>query len=218
MDNLLNTDDTAVVVVDVQGDFTFFKKGALAVQNTDRSYVDNVICATENLKGKGYKIFATQDFHPENHVSFFTRHNNKAAYESIEIEGRTQVLWPPHCVMGTEKADILIDNRLFTAVIQKGTDPEYDSYSGFFDDGGTGTGLDDILKSYHVTTLIVYGLAMDYCVKATALDGVASGYKVILVEDLCRGVADDSSESALKEMKSAGIQVETYSSLALFLR
>jgi len=207
MDIILNKDQTGVIVVDVQGDFTLLKKGSLAVQQTDQSYIDKVLAATKQLKNQGYKIFATQDFHPENHVSFYTSHKDKAPYETIEIEGRTQILWPPHCVQGTKNADILINNDLFTAIIQKGTNPKYDSYSGFFDDGGMKTGLDDILKSYQVDTLIVYGLATDYCVKATAMDEFKSGYKVFLIEDLCKGVAEDTTESALKEIISAGIKI-----------
>ncbi len=205
----LNIDQTGVIVVDVQGDFTFFKQGSLAVQDTDQSYIDKVLAATRQLKNKGCKIFATQDFHPENHISFYTNHKDKAPYETIEIEGRVQILWPPHCMQGTENSDILIDNDLFTAIVQKGMNPEYDSYSGFFDDGGMNTGLDDILKSYQVDTLIIYGLATDYCVKATAMDAIKSGFKVFLIEDLCKGVADDTNQLALQEMKSAGIKIMT---------
>ncbi|WP_457551253.1 hypothetical protein [Desulfobacula sp.] len=74
----LNIDQTGVIVVDVQGDFTLFKQGTLPVQDTDQSYVDRVIEATRQLKAEGYKIFATQDFHPQNHISFYTNHDNKA--------------------------------------------------------------------------------------------------------------------------------------------
>ncbi len=86
-------------------------------------------------------------------------------------------------------------------------DPKYDSYSGFFDDGGSKTGLDDILKSHNVETLIIYGLATDFCVKATAMDAVKSGFKVILIKDLCQGVAEDTTKLAIREMKLAGIKI-----------
>lgn len=203
----MDKDHTGGIVVDVQGDFTHLKQGSLAVQDTDQAYIDAVFFATKQLKSKGYKIFATQDFHPENHISFYTSHENKAVYETIAIDGRTQVLWPPHCVRGSENTDILIDTDLFTAIIQKGMNPKYDSYSGFFDDGGISTGLDDLLRSHDITTLVVYGLATDYCVKATAMDALESGFKVILVEGLCRGVAPDTTASALEEMRSAGIKI-----------
>ncbi|MCD4721387.1 MAG: bifunctional nicotinamidase/pyrazinamidase [Desulfobacula sp.] len=206
----LDRNQTGVIVVDIQGDFTLFKHGSLAVQQTDQSYIDKVVAATKQLKSKGHKIFATQDFHPENHISFYTSHKDKTPYETIEIDGRSQILWPPHCVQGTENADILIDNTLFTAIIQKGMNPKYDSYSGFFDDNGIKTGLDNILKSHQVDTLIVYGLATDYCVKATAMDAVKSGYGVFLIEELCKGVSEDTTESALKEMISAGIKIKIF--------
>lgn len=207
MDISLNASKTGVIVVDVQGDFTLIKKGSLAVPGTKQAYIDKVLTATKQFKIKGYKIFATQDYHPADHISFFTSHEKKAVYETIEIKGRTQILWPPHCVKETPNAGILINNNLFDAIVQKGMDPKYDSYSGFFDDNGAKTGLDDILRSHKITTLVVYGLATDYCVKATAMDAVKSGYEVILIKDLCKGVAEDTTRDALKEMESHGIKI-----------
>lgn len=203
----IDMDQTGVLVVDVQGDFTVFKNGSLAVPGTDQSYIDTLVEATNQFKKKGYKIFATQDFHPQGHISFYTCHTGKAPYDIIQINGRDQVLWPPHCVQGSENAELLIDTTVFNAIIQKGMNPEYDSYSGFFDDGGMKTGLDDILHSYRLNTLIIYGLATDYCVAATAMDAVKSGFKVILVEGLCRGVAADTSRSALADMRDVGIKI-----------
>jgi len=206
MEKLWQKDQTGVVVVDIQGDFTLLKQGSLAVEKTDQAYIDKVVDVTRKFYAKGYKLFATQDFHPENHVSFYTNHDNKAPYDIIEIEGRPQVLWPPHCVKGTQNAEVLIENSLFTAVVQKGTRPDYDSYSGFFDDGGAKTGLDDILRSHGLTTLIIYGLATDYCVMATAMDALKSGYTVFLMEDLCRGVEQETTRTAFEKMRSAGIK------------
>jgi nicotinamidase/pyrazinamidase len=198
---------TGVIVVDVQGDFTQAEQGSLAVQGTDQAYIDAVIGAAEQFKSHGIPIFATQDFHPPDHVSFFTNHEDRAVYDIMEIDGRTQVLWPPHCVQGTRNADLLMDRDLFSAVIPKGLDPKYDSYSGFFDDNGAKTGLNEKLVSQGITTLVVFGLALDYCVRATAMDALQLGFKVILVKDLCRGVAPDTTRAALKEMASAGIRV-----------
>lgn len=201
-----NINQTGVVLVDVQGDFTLIRQGSLAVEKTDQPYIEKVAAATREFYSQGLKVFATQDFHPENHVSFYTSHKDKAPYDTIEIEGRSQILWPPHCVKGTRNAEVLIDNNLFTAIVQKGTRPDFDSYSGFFDDGGVKTGLDDKLKFQGLTTLIIYGLATDYCVKATAMDALECGYEVFLLENLCRGVAEETTRSALEEMKSAGIK------------
>jgi len=196
-----------VIVVDMQGDFTQWKKGSLAVDGTDKAFVDKVQKATEALAAKGYVIFGTQDWHPADHVSFCTNHAGKKAFEVIKIDGRTQVLWPPHCVQGTQNARILVDNNLFLAVVKKGKDRKYDSYSGFQDDGGAKTEMDQILKRNHIKELLVYGIATDYCVKATAIDAAAAGYQVTVIEDLCKGVATDTTAKALQEMKDKGITI-----------
>jgi len=198
---------TAVIVVDLQGDFTTWKDGSLAVSGTDQAFVQRVQQATETLAKKGYLIFGTQDWHPADHVSFYTNHPGKNAFETIEIDGRTQVLWPPHCVQGTENAKVLVDNNLFLAIVKKGQDPRYDSYSGFQDDGGHKTEMDQILKRNGIQKVIVYGIATDYCVKATAIDAADAGYKVMVIESLCRGVAPDTTKAALEEMKSKGITI-----------
>jgi nicotinamidase/pyrazinamidase len=196
-----------VIVVDVQGDFTTLKNGSLAVNGTDQAYVDAVTKATKDFSREGFLIFGTQDWHPADHVSFVTNHEGKKPFEAIQIEGRTQVLWPPHCIQGTENARVLVDNNLFLAIVKKGQDSRYDSYSGFQDDGGARTEMDKILKRNMVRKVVVYGLATDYCVKATAVDAARAGFKVIVVEDLCRGVAPDTTKKALEEMKAQGIEV-----------
>lgn len=196
-----------VIVVDVQGDFTTLKKGSLAVNGTDSAYVQQVQETTEALSKEGFLVFGTQDWHPADHVSFFTNHTGKKAFEVIQIDGRTQVLWPPHCVQGTENAEVLVDNNLFLAIVKKGKDKRYDSYSGFQDDGGAKTEMDEVLKRNGVKKVVVYGIATDYCVKATAVDAANAGYKVAVVESLCRGVAPDTSEKALREMEEKGVVI-----------
>jgi nicotinamidase/pyrazinamidase len=196
-----------VIVVDVQGDFTKLKNGSLAVEGTDEAYIKAVKENTRKLKAAGLAIFATQDWHPPNHVSFFTNHKDKKAFDVIQLRGKDQVLWPPHCVQKTPGAEILLDPKIFKAVVKKGTDPQYDSYSGFQDDGGKKTQLDRLLKKDHIKKLIVYGIATDYCVRATVLDGVAAGYKVVMIKNLSRGVAPDTSQKALEEMKAKGVLV-----------
>jgi len=198
---------TGVIVVDLQGDFTTLKNGSLAVSGTDKAFVDKVTETTKALSQKGYLIFATQDWHPVDHMSFFSNHPGKKPFEAIKIGDRTQVLWPPHCIQGTENARILVDNNLFQAVVKKGKNPKYDSYSGFQDDGGDKTEMDSILKRNGIQKLIVYGIATDYCVKATAIDAAEAGYDVTVVASLCKGVAPDTSAKALEEMKSKGITI-----------
>jgi nicotinamidase/pyrazinamidase len=196
-----------VIVVDIQGDFTKLKNGSLAVDGTDEAYIKTVEENTKRLKEVGFPIYATQDWHPADHVSFFTNHPGKKAFDVIQLHEKDQVLWPPHCVQKTSGAEILLDNKLFTGVTKKGMDPQYDSYSGFQDDGGKKTVLDQLLKKDGIGKLVVYGIASDYCVRATSLDGLAAGYKVVLIKNLCRGVAPDTSQKAIEEMKAKGIVV-----------
>jgi nicotinamidase/pyrazinamidase len=194
-----------VIVVDMQGDFTTYKNGSLAVDGTDQAFIEKVEKTTLMLKEKGHPIFATQDWHPSEHVSFYSNHAGKKPFETIQLEGRTQVLWPPHCVQNTANAEVLLDHNLFVAIVQKGKDKRYDSYSGFQDDGGAKTEMNQILKKNGIQELIVYGIATDYCVKATAIDAAAAGYKVTVVEGLSKGVAPDTTAKALEEMKAKGI-------------
>jgi len=201
------TEKIGVIVVDVQGDFTKFKSGSLAVEGTDEAYIKTVEENTKKLKAAGFPIYATQDWHPKNHASFFTNHPGKKAFDVIKLHGKDQVLWPPHCVQNTPGAEILLDKKLFKAVIKKGMDPQYDSYSGFQDDGGKKTEMDNILKKDKIKKVVVYGIATDYCVRATALDAVVAGYKVVMIRNLSKGVAPDTSQKAIDEMKAKGVVI-----------
>jgi len=196
-----------VIVVDVQGDFTTFKSGSLAVEGTDEAYIKTVEENTKKLKAAGFPIYATQDWHPKNHASFFTNHPGKKTFDVIKLNNRDQVLWPPHCVQKTPGAEILLDKKLFKAVVKKGMDKQYDSYSGFQDDGGKKTEMDKILKKDKIEKVVIYGIATDYCVRATALDAVAAGYKVIMIKTLSRGVAPDTSQKTIEEMRTKGVVI-----------
>ncbi len=198
---------TGVIVVDMQGDFTTWKKGTLAVNGADEAYVKKVADATALLKEKGFVLYGTQDWHPRNHISFASNHPGNKPFEAIQVNGKTQVLWPDHCVQGTDGAKVLLDNNIFQAIVKKGQDPRFDSYSGFQDDGGSKTEMDTILKAAGMKKLVVYGLATDYCVMATAIDAAADGYKVVVIEGLCRGVAPDTTVKALEAMKAKGITI-----------
>jgi nicotinamidase/pyrazinamidase len=200
------TENIGVIVVDVQGDFTKFKNGSLAVEGTDEAYIKAVDENTKKLKAAGFPIYATQDWHPANHASFFANHKGKKAFDVIKLHGKDQVLWPPHCVQKTPGAEVLLDNKLFKAIVKKGMDPQYDSYSGFQDDGDKKTEMDGILKRWN-QKVVVYGIATDYCVRATALDAVDAGYAVVLIKNLCRGVAQDTSQRAIDEMKAKGVVI-----------
>ncbi len=196
-----------VIVVDFQADFTEFKNGSLAVEGTDEVFIKRVEENTRRLKEAGFPIFGTLDWHPANHISFFTSHAGKKAFDVIKVRGKDQVLWPPHCVQNTPGAEVLLDKKLFKVFVKTATDPQFEGYSGFQDDGGEKTGLDSLIKKDKIDKVVVYGIATDYCVRATALDAVASGYQVILIKNLCRGVAPDTSRRALEEMKAKGVVI-----------
>ena len=200
-------DQTAVIVVDIQGDFTEAYQGSLAVEGADQDYLDKAAAQTRHLKALEYPVYATQDWHPASHISFCSNHKDANPLDLIEIDGRPQILWPPHCVQKAPNADLLLDEALFDAVVKKGQDPDFDSYSGFFDDGKKATGLEELLKKVGIKNLIIYGLATDYCVKATVMDARSLGFKVTLIKELCRGVAPDTTRTALKEMTAAGVTI-----------
>lgn len=201
---LFTPESTAVIVVDVQADFTEAKSGALAVPGTDEPYIEMLNRATRHWSTQGYPLFFTQDWHPPDHISFYTSHPGTKPLQVIEISGRTQVMWPPHCVQNSPGADILIPMDRSAAIIRKGTDARFDSYSGFADDGGRATELRDLLQREQISRVIIYGLATDYCVKATALDALARGYAVLVLLDLSRGVNNDTTEAAVQTLKQQG--------------
>jgi nicotinamidase/pyrazinamidase len=206
----VSTEKTGVIVVDLQGDFTELKSGALAVAGTDGQYVAEVQKATHRFVEQGLPVYFTQDWHPADHVSFYTNNAGTEPLAVIEINGRPQVMWPPHCVQGTPGAEILITVKEPANTVCKGMDPQFDSYSGFADDGGHKTKLANLLQNDGIEKLIIYGLATDYCVKATVLDALESGFQVELVLNLCRGVSPDTSEEAVREMQAKGAMIIRY--------
>jgi nicotinamidase/pyrazinamidase len=206
-DALISTENTGVIVVDVQADFTELKSGSLAVPGSDAQYISAVKRSTQQFSQQGLGIYFTQDWHPADHVSFYTNNPGTEPLQVKEIDGRPQVMWPPHCVQDTPGAMILIAADGLAQTVRKGMDPKFDSYSGFADDGGHKTDLDHLLQMDGIKKVIVYGLATDYCVKATALDAVNAGYEVDLIIDLCRGVSPETTASALEEMEAKGVNI-----------
>ena len=203
----------ALVLVDIQNDF--IPGGALAVAE------GHEVVPVANRVAKEFEIvIATQDWHPEDHGSFASQHQGKNPGETIELNGIPQVLWPDHCVQESRGAEFHpdLDTSLFTKVFRKGTDPAIDSYSGFFDNGHLrSTGMGEWLREEGVTDIWVMGLATDYCVKFTSLDGVKLEFNVRLIEDGCRGVnlEPQDSESAIEEMRGAGVEIVSSDALGL---
>jgi nicotinamidase/pyrazinamidase len=202
----------ALVLVDIQNDF--LPGGALAVPQGD------MIMPLANQVQREFKlIVATQDWHPANHLSFAANHPGKKPGDIIPLNGQKQVLWPVHCVQNTFGAKFAGGLRFdrVNKVFRKGTDAAIDSYSGFFDNGHIrATGLGEYLKEKKVTDLFVIGLATDYCVKFTALDAVALGFRTYVIEDACRGVnlTPGDVNKAIGAMKAAGIQIMKAKDLA----
>lgn len=195
----------AVLVIDVQT--CFVEGGGLAVTGADSKYVKKTNRDTKWLSKKGYLILGSRDYHPQDHISFASNHPGSNPYDVIDLgEGRLQVLWPDHCVQTVGDSRALVDNNLFFELVKKGQDPLWDSYSAFKDDGGAETELEAILDAQGVNNLIVYGIATDYCVKFSVLDALANGHRVIVVEDLNRGVAADTTATAITEMEAAGAE------------
>lgn len=195
----------ALLVVDLQNDFMPF--GALPVAGGDA-----VVAVANGLMPRFDLVVASQDWHPANHGSFASNHPGRSAGEVGELGGLAQVLWPDHCVQNSPGASFhsALDIEHVDHVVHKGTDPEIDSYSTFFDNGHRkDTGLAAYLAERGVTGIVVMGLATDYCVKFSVLDARAIGLHVTVVREGCRGVnlvaGDD--EAAFDAMAAAGARI-----------
>jgi len=197
----------ALICVDIQNDFC--PGGALEVE-------DGLAAAevANQLMGRFDLVVATQDWHPANHKSFAAMHPWRRPGDVIELNGLEQILWPIHCVQGSFGAEFVRELRTdaFEKVFVKGTDPEIDSYSGFFDNGHRkATGLGDYLKGKGVEEVYIVGLALDVCVKFTVLDALELGFKTYLVKDGSRGVnlKPTDSSRAIEEMQQKGSIIVT---------
>lgn len=195
----------ALILVDLQNDF--LPGGALGVPGGDE-----VIPIANRLMDDFEIIVATQDWHPPDHGSFAANHPGREVFESIDLHGLPQTLWPVHCVQGTPGAEFApgLDAGRITRVFRKGTRPEVDSYSGLFDNGRRhSTGLAEWLHEQGVTRVTVCGIATDYCVKFTALDAVAEGFDVTLHLPACRGVDLQAGDiaAAVEAMRGKGVRI-----------
>ncbi len=150
-----------------------------------------IVAGINNLQKKFDLVVATKDWHPKKHGSFASQHAGKNPFEMSLLGGIDQMLWPDHCTQGSEGAEFIdaLDTKKIAHISLKGTNPKVDSYSGFLDNNKTTkTDLDDYLKAKGVTSIYVVGLAADYCVKATAIDGANFNYKTYFVKDLTKAV------------------------------
>jgi nicotinamidase/pyrazinamidase len=193
----------ALLVIDVQN--CFIPGGSLAVKEGD------VIVPLINRLAKSFQnVILTQDWHTPGHISFASSHAGKKPFETTQLAYGTQVLWPDHCVQGTEGAQLSAQLSIPHAqlIIRKGYHKEVDSYSAFIEaDGKTQTGLAGYLKERGINSVYVCGLATDFCVAWTALDARKQGFKAAVIEDASRGIdAQGSLAAAWDNMKKAGVR------------
>jgi nicotinamidase/pyrazinamidase len=195
--------DTALIVVDVQNCFT--PGGSLAVKEGDE-----IIPLINRLAKAFQNVVLTQDWHAPGHVSFASSHAGKKPFDSVELAYGKQILWPDHCVQGTDGAAIHKDINIPHAqlIIRKGFNRNVDSYSAFVEaDGRSKTGLDGYFNERGIKSVYVVGLATDFCVAWTAMDARTLGLAATVIEDACRGIDTQGSlAAAWKSMEQAGVK------------
>ena len=200
------TPTNALISIDIQNDFC--PGGALAVGEGDAiiPFVNDQIAYARTHNAP---IIMTQDWHPATHASFADNHDGKSPFDMVEMFYGAQVLWPRHCVQGSQGAAFHSDLHVNPAdlVIRKGFRPEIDSYSAFFEnDKQTTTGLHGYLQNRGVTSVTMVGLATDFCVAFSALDAARLGYQTSVLLQGCRAIDLDGSLAAqLAAMRDAGI-------------
>ena len=197
--------DNALIIVDVQNDFCPGGKIPVDGGNT----ITPIINGFSSLF---FKTIATQDWHPANHISFANNHHGKKDFETIEVSGGVQTLWPEHCVQGTQGAELHpgLDVKPIDLIIRKGANPDLDSYSAFFEnDHITPTGLGYYLKGFKIKKVFLCGLATDVCVFYSAMDSAYLGFETYLIVDASRGVdiPEGNLKSSIDKMIQSGIKI-----------
>lgn len=194
-----------LVVIDPQNDFC--PGGALAVEDGD-----TIMSSINDMMSVHDLVVLTQDWHPTGHSSFASSHPGKTPLEMVDMPYGPQVLWPDHCIQGSEGAAFHadLDISLASAIIRKGMNPRVDSYSAFFEnDKATQTGLAGYLREVGCTHLTMAGLATDFCVAWSAIDGAALGFAVEVRLASCRAIDFNGSlTAALEEMRAAGVTLD----------
>ncbi|SPL71283.1 bifunctional nicotinamidase/pyrazinamidase [Acinetobacter stercoris] len=194
---------SALIIVDVQNGFT--PGGNLAV-----AHADEIIPLINQLSDAFQHVVLTQDWHPENHISFAENHKNKKAFDTIQLDYGTQVLWPKHCVQGTRDAELHPDLNVPKAqlIIRKGCHQHIDSYSAFMEaDHKTSTGLAGYLKERGITQVYIVGIATDFCVAWTAIDAAKLGFETFVISDAVKGIdLHGSLQHAWQEMLANGVK------------
>ncbi|PKD21455.1 isochorismatase [Salegentibacter salinarum] len=194
-----------LIIIDPQNDF--MPGGSLAVPNGDE-----IIPAINKLQEKFDLVIASQDWHPNGHASFASSHKGKKEFETIDLNGIEQVMWPQHCVENTAGAEFHSDLKTskIEAIFRKGTNPEIDSYSAFYDNQHLkSTGLSGYLKEKKAEDLYFCGLAAEICVHFTAKDAIKEGFKATIIEDATRALNKEAFKKAKDELKEMGGKIIT---------
>lgn len=195
--------DDVLIVVDVQYDF--LPGGSLAVAGGDE-----IIAPVNALASRFEHVVMTQDWHPQEHISFASNHAGAEPFQLIELPYGQQVLWPDHCVWNSHGAALSADLDIphCELIIRKGYNEVVDSYSGFQEaDRATKTGLEGYLRERGFKRLFVAGLATDFCVNWTAQDARSAGFETFVVEDLTRAIDTNGSlAAAWADMTRAGVR------------
>ena len=199
--------EDSLIIVDMQNDF--LPLGALPVNGGDE-IIHPINSLAERFRNYGNTIVMTQDWHPPGHLSFATSHN-KEPFEPFESEGIGPVLWPDHCVQGSKGAEFHpdIEEMFANAIIRKGFHPNVDSYSTFIEnDMKTYTGLSGLLNTLGIKRIFLCGLALDYCVYYSAIDGRNLGFDVVVPIDLSKAIDSPPGHlsNALQKMIDEGVQ------------
>jgi len=193
----------ALLIVDLQNDFC--PGGALAVSGGNE-----IVPLVNSLAQKFQHVILTQDWHPAGHISFASAHPGAALYTTIDTPYGPQTLWPDHCVQNTPGADfhpgLSVPNAELT--VRKGTRPDVDSYSAFLEnDHTTSTGLAAYLRERRLKRLFFCGLAYDFCVRHSAIDGTALDFECLVIQDACRAVdLPGTVEATDLAFNEAGVQ------------
>ena len=195
--------NSALIIIDMQNDFC--PGGALAVKDGE-NIIEPINSAQEDFD----TIILTQDWHPKEHSSFASNHKAEV-YSNMEMDYGSQILWPNHCIQGSEGANFHrnLNTNKCDLILRKGCNPKIDSYSAFFEnDKNTTTGLDGYLIRKEIKQLFLCGLAFDYCVFYSALDAINLGFDVFVFQDLTKSIdLNNSKEIARKTMIKKGIKL-----------
>jgi nicotinamidase/pyrazinamidase len=196
------SDRDVLLIIDVQNDFC--PGGALAVPHGDE-----IVPVINRLAADFAHVILTQDWHPRGHASFASSHPGRQPFETIEVAYGSQILWPDHCVQGTAGAAFHagLDVPHAELVLRKGFRSAIDSYSAFREnDQRTPTGLASYLKERGFERVTACGLATDFCVFFSAINGREAGFDVAVVTSACRGIdVDGSLGRAMRSMQEAGV-------------